>query len=192
LHRLKKGLRNIDKDYGKGESNMEKVHYLLTKAGPRLLDMLVDTASIDILVTAPGMLCKQLEFVTNLSVLEGCDADFYTEFANDIEATIFCGHQAPQAADVIVEAHRLGAELHIKLGAPSMYQSLLRLRTRSGRSFKISILASLGDTLIQPPENIMVGFYVVRASGHHEQHRSASKHLRDHAAMHHTTTGTTA
>ena len=161
---------------------MEKIHYLLTKAGPRLLDLIVDTAQIDILVTAPGMLFQQLEFVTNLGLFEGCDAGFYHALAQDLEATVFCGHQAPLAVDINVDAHRIGAELSIELGQPSMYQSLLRLRTRSGKTFKDSITASRATVT---DHHMMAGFYVVRATGNHEHHKSSVKHIRHHADMNH-------
>jgi len=157
---------------------MEKIHYLLTKAGPRLLDLMVDTAQIDILVTAPGMLFERLELVTNLGMLEGCDAGFYYELAKDLEATVFCAHKAPVQVEIAVDAHRLGAELSIELGEPSMYQSLLRLRTQSGKTFREVITASRA---VINNETMMAGFYVVRATGNHEHHKSASKHIRNHA-----------
>jgi len=162
---------------------MKKTHYLLTKAGPRLLDLMVDTAQIDILVTAPGMLFQRLELVTNLGLLEGCDAGFYHELAKDLDATVFCGHQAPIAVDITVNAHRVGAELSIELGEPSMYQSLLRLRTHSGKTFKEVISASRATLT---GHTMMAGFYVVRATGNHEHHKSSRKHIHNHADMQHT------
>jgi hypothetical protein len=161
---------------------MEKIHYLLTKAGPRLLDLMVDTAQIDILITAPGMLFQRLELVTNLGLLEGCDAGFYHELAKDLEATVFCSHQAPLSVDIAVDAHRIGAELTIGLGESSMYQSLLRLRTHSGKTFKEVITASRA---MLTDHAMMAGFYVVRATGNHEHHKSSRKHIRAHADMNH-------
>lgn len=161
---------------------MEKIQYLLTKAGPRLLNALVDSPEIDVLVTAPGMLFKRLEFVTNLNAFEGCDASFYTELAEDMEGTIFCGHQAPTKADIKVELHRIGAELTIELEPPTMYQSLLRLRTRTGRTFRETIMESRS---VATENDVIAVFYIVRAASHHEHHASAVKLIREQAQMNH-------
>lgn len=158
---------------------MAKISYLINKGGARLLDCLVDSDEIDILVTGPGMLFKQLELVTNLSAFEGCDAGFFIDVAKDIEATIYCGHQPPEIVDVNVESHRTGMELTINLGPPSMYQSLVKLCTRSGRTFRDLLIGARGNL----PE-MMAAFNVVRAGGHQEHHASAHKTIREHAQKH--------
>lgn len=163
---------------------MKRVEYLLTKAGPRLLDALVDSPEIEVLVTAPGMLFKRLEFVTNLDAFEGCDAGFYAELAEDMVGTIYCGHQAPIKADIRLEPHRIGVELTIELDPPTMYQSLLLLRTRSGRTFRETIMESRS---VANETDIIAVFYVVRAASHHEHHASATKQIREHAQLNHET-----
>jgi hypothetical protein len=151
---------------------MEKVHYLLTKAGPRLLNLMVDANQVDIIVTAPGMLCQRLEFVTNLGALDGCDAGFYTELSRHLYAHAYCGHTTPKQVDISVNTHRLGAELSIDLGEPNMYQSLLRLRTCSGRSFREVIQNSRS---LPSQTEMMAGLYVVKAEGHHEHYQAMPK-----------------
>ena len=160
---------------------MTTVHYHLTKAGPRLLDVLVDSPQIDCTVTGPGMLIQAFRLLTDRDALSGCDAQFYYSVANDLDGTSFCGHRAPSAVDVRVEPHRLGAELTIAVGPVSMYQALIRLRTVSGRTFRQLLLESIaGD----PPERMIAVLYAVRAGSHHELHTSAGAAIREHASGH--------
>jgi hypothetical protein len=161
---------------------METIKYLLSKAGPRLLNVMVDSPQIDIIVTAPGMLFQRLELVTNLGAFEGCDADFYSELASDMEGTIFCGHQAPIRTVISVQTHRVGTELTIDLDPLSMYQSLIRLRTRSGRSFNAVVNSSLGT---KTDLDVIAVFNAIRATGHHEHHPSAAKLIRENSPVSH-------
>ena len=158
---------------------MTTVQYHLTKAGPRLLDLMVDSPQIDCTVTGPGMLVRELRLLTDRDVLSGCDAQFYHSVANDLEGTSFCGHRSPSAVDVRVEAHRMGVELTIDVGPVSMYQTLIRLRTLSGRTFRELLLESIfGD----PPERMIAVLYAVRSISHHEHRASAAEAIRDHAS----------
>ncbi len=164
---------------------MATQEYLLTKGGPRLLDFLVDANEIDVLVTGPGMLFQRLELVTSGSALEGCDAGFFQEVAARIEGTVYCGHTPPEPAAIEVQPHRAGAELRIEFGPPSMYQSLLKLRTRSGRTFREVVEEARGDdpgNVPRPP--IMAALNVIRATTHHDHHASAKKAIHDQAAAH--------
>lgn len=160
---------------------MRTVQYHLTKAGPRLLDVMVDSPQIDCTVTGPGMLIQALKLLTDRDAVSGCDAQFYRSVANDLEGTSFCGHRAPSAVDVSVEPHRLGPELTIDVGPVSMYQALIRLRTVSGRTFRQLLLESIaGD----PPEGMIAVLYAIRASSHHDHHASAGAAIHKHASRH--------
>lgn len=156
---------------------MEKTSRLVSKAGPRLIDLLIDSTELDIVVTAPGMLVDRLEVLSNLDCFDGCDAGFYKILAERLEGTVYCGHTPPQKAEFELESHRMGMELSISLGEMSMYQSLLRLRTKCGNSIKAVILDVLGK---ESADGVMVVLNVVRASGNHEHHGSAHKAIKDH------------
>ena len=158
---------------------MQRVEYLLTKAGPRLIDCFVEADQIDILVTGPGMLFDRLDLLTNQSALNGCDASFYTKIAADLEGEIHCGLRPPSAVTISVEPHRVGLELSIRLGPTSMYQSLLWLRTRSGRTFRDLIETATAGRANVP---LIAVFHAVRSSSHHEHHASAHKAIRERAA----------
>ena len=151
---------------------MTTVRYHLTKAGPRLLDLLVDSPQIDCTVTGPGMLIQAFKLLTDRDVVSGCDAQFYHSVANDLEGTSFCGNRPPSAVAVRVERHRLGPELTIAVGPVSMYQALIRLRTVSGRTFRELVLESMAGA---PPEQMIAVLCAVRASSHHEHHASAMR-----------------
>lgn len=156
---------------------MTTIQYHLTKAGPRLLDVMVDSPQIDFTVTGPGMLVRALKLLTDRDAISGCDAQFYRTVADDLDATSFCGHREPSAVDVRVESHRLGAELTIDVGPVSMYQALIRLRTVSGRTFRQLLLESVA---CEPPREMIAVLYAVRATSHHEHHASASTVIRNH------------
>ena len=64
---------------------MTTVRYHLSKAGPRLLDLLVDVPQIDCTVTGPGMLIEAFQLLTNRDALTGCGAQFYQSVAEDLE-----------------------------------------------------------------------------------------------------------
>ena len=163
------------------ETRMTTIQYHLTKAGPRLLDVMVDSPQIDCTVTGPGMLIQALKLLTDRDALSGCDAEFYDSVAKDLDATYFCGHRPPSAMDVSVEPHRLGAELTIDVGPVSMYQTLIRLRTLSGRTFRQLLMESIAG---EAPEQMIAVLYAVRATSHHEHHASAAAAIREHASGH--------
>ena len=49
---------------------MRKVEYLLTRAGPRLLNTMIDFYEVDVLVTGSDILFQRFDFITNLSAFE--------------------------------------------------------------------------------------------------------------------------
>ena len=159
---------------------MTTVYYHLTKAGPRLLDLLVDAPQIDCTITGPGMLVEALQLFTDRDALTGCDAQFYQSVANDLEVTSFCGHREPREIKVRLEPHRLGPELTMFMAPVSMYQALIRLRTVSGRTFRQLLLDSANT---DPADPFIAVLHVVRATSHFEHHASAGTVIGKHAHL---------
>ena len=141
----------------------------------------MESSQIDCTITGPGMLIESFKLVTDRDALSGCDAQFYRSLADDLDVKIFCGHRKPSTINVRVEPHRLGPELTISVGPPSMYQSLVRLRTISGRTFRQLLLDSMGA---DSAERVIAVLYTVRAKSHEEHHASASKTIEEHATRH--------
>lgn len=148
---------------------------VLNKAGPRIIDFYLSDSHLKIIVNGPGMLYEKLELMTNKTVLEGASVDFYRKVAEGLRATIACPHEPKRVAQISVEPHRIGAELSIELGSPSMYQSLLEIRTVGGETFKELIDASLStdETPFSIRQPTIAALITVRATGHHEHHASA-------------------
>ena len=63
---------------------------VLTKAGPRLIDIYHDSPVRSILINGSGMLFEKLELLTNRSALEGGAVGFYEQVASGLTATIDC------------------------------------------------------------------------------------------------------
>jgi hypothetical protein len=137
----------------------------LFKGGPTLIDLLVDVNELRITVTGPRMLFERLELVTTLSALDGATVQRLQELASCLEGTIHCGLVGVQHAQIQVETLRSGGSLQIDLGPPSMYQSELVLRTRTGETFRALVERLLaGD----PSRPFLAGLHAVTASGHLE------------------------
>ena len=96
---------------------------VLTKSGPRLINLYLDEQELKIVVNGPGMLYSKLDFMINRSVVDGASYSFFQDIADGLEAIVDCPHSSIRRAEITVESHRLGAELSIDLGPPSMYQS---------------------------------------------------------------------
>ena len=155
---------------------------VLTKSGPRLIDLYRDENLLVVLVNGPGMLYSKLEFMTNRSVVDGASYSFFQKIAHGLEATVDCPHAPMRRAEITVESHRLGAELSINIGPPSMYQNELRIRTTSGITFRELIDQALrGQYCVYDNHTTLVAVLVaVRAKGHHEHHSSRQEsHERD-------------
>jgi len=137
----------------------------LFKGGPTLIDLLVDVTELRITVTGPRMLFERLELVTTLSALDGCTVQQLRELAGCLEGTIHCGLVGVQHAGIKVETLRSGGSLQIDLGPPSMYQSELVLRTRTGETFRALVQRLLAS---DPSRPFVAGLHAVTASGHLE------------------------
>lgn len=147
---------------------------VLTKAGPRLINLYIDEQELHILVNGPGMLYSSLQLMTNRSVVDGANFSFLQEISNGLEAIVDCPHSPVRRAPITVESHRLGAELSIDLGPPNMYQSELRLRTSGGGTFRQLIDEALRDhnSTHDGHEELVAVLVAVRATGHHEHYPS--------------------
>jgi hypothetical protein len=139
----------------------------LFKGGPTLLDLLVDVSELRITVTGPRMLFEKLTLVTTLSAFDGCTVGRMRELADSLEGTIHCGLVGVQRADITVTAVRSGGHLEIGLGPPSMYQSELVLRTRTGETFHRLLSRLLAGDASGP---FLAGLHPVTATGHLEHH----------------------
>ena len=158
---------------------------VLTKAGPRIIDIYRDVEELSIVVNGPGMLYEKLELLTNRSAFDGATVGFYKKLATGLEATVDCPHEPIRRAEISVVPHRVGAELSVDLGPVSMYQSELRIRTAEGCTFRELIDQALGaqnDHLSDDSELIAV-FVAVRATGHHEHHPSSHAKLSNNTKM---------
>lgn len=140
---------------------------LLFKGGPSLVDLLVEATELRIVVTGPRMLFERLRLVTTLTAFDGCTAQALGQLAGSLEGSIHCGLIGVQHAPITVESLRSGAALEIGLGPPSMYQSELILRTRTGETFQALIRRLLSRENSRP---FFVGLYPLTAEGHLEQH----------------------
>jgi hypothetical protein len=147
---------------------------VLTKAGPRLVDLYIDEEEISLVVNGPGMLFEKLELMTNRSAVEGATVAFYRTVADGLAATVDCPAEPLATAPITVEPHRLGAELSIGLGSMSMYQNEVRLRTTTGESFRALIDRALGERHpFRRDVATMAALVAHRATGHQEHHAHA-------------------
>ena len=137
----------------------------LFKGGPTLIDLLLDVTELRITVTGPRMLFDRLELVTTLSALDGCTVPRLRELAGSLEGTIHCGLVGVQHAQIRVETLRSGGSLQVDLGPPSMYQSELVLRTRTGETFRALVRRLLTS---DPTRPFVAGLHAVTAVGHLE------------------------
>ncbi len=140
---------------------------VLFKGGPSLIDLLIDVRELRVTVTGPRMLFERLELLTTLSALDGATVQRLGELADCLEGTIHCGLIGIERAEIEVVTLRSGGVLQVGLGPPSMYQSELVLRTRTGETFRALLgrLLSLG-----PPRPFFAGLHPVTATGHLEHH----------------------
>ena len=99
---------------------------VLTKSGPRIIDLYLEESELSIVINGPGMLYEKLELMTNRSAVTGATFEFFEQIARGFEAIVDCPHAPIRRTRVTVTSHRLGAELAIDLGPVSMYQSELR------------------------------------------------------------------
>jgi hypothetical protein len=140
----------------------------LFKGGPTLIDMLVDVKELRITVTGPRMLFDRLQLLTTLSAFDGCTVQRLQDLADSLEGTIHCGLVGILPAQIAVAAVRSGGILEIDLGPPSLYQSELVLRTRTGETFRVLIRRLLST---DPSRSFFAGLHAVTATGHLEHHR---------------------
>jgi hypothetical protein len=149
----------------------------LFKGGPTLIDLLIDAEELRIVVTGPGMLFERLQLLTTLSALDGCTVQSLRDLADLLEGTIHC-LVGVLPAQITVATLRSGGILQIDLGPPSLYQSELVLRTRSGETFRV-LLRRLLST--DPSRSFFAGLHAVTATGHLERHHSAATGLAGRA-----------
>jgi hypothetical protein len=140
---------------------------LLFKGGPTLIDLLIDVTEIRIAVTGPRMLFERLELLTTLSAFEGSTVQRLRELASCLEGTIHCGLIGIQPAEIAVATRRSGGVLQIGLGPPTMYQSELVLKTRTGETFRALLQRLLSS---DPSRPFFAGLHGVAATGHLEHH----------------------
>jgi hypothetical protein len=143
----------------------------LFKGGPTLLDLMVDVSELRITVNGPQMLFEKLTLVTTLSAFDGCTVKRMRELAGFLEGTIHCGLVGVQRAQITVQAVRSGGRLEVGLGPPSMYQSELVLRTRTGETFRALLSRLLADG---SPAPFFAGLHAVTATGHLEHHHAGT------------------
>jgi hypothetical protein len=143
----------------------------LFKGGPTLLDLMVDVSELRITVNGPQMLFEKLTLVTTLSAFDGCTVEHMRDLAACLEGTIHCGLVSVQRAQISVQAVRSGGHLEVGLGPPSMYQSELVLRTRTGESFRELLTRLLADGA---PAPFFAGLHAVTATGHLERHHAGN------------------
>jgi hypothetical protein len=146
----------------------------LFKGGPTLIDMLIDVDELQITVTGPRMLFERLELVTTLSAFDGCTVQRLRDLADSLEGTIHCGVVGILPARITVAAVRSGGILQIDLGPPSLYQSELRLRTRTGETFRVLIRRLLST---DPTHSFFAGLHAVTAAGHLEHHHGGGRRI---------------
>lgn len=145
----------------------------LFKGGPTLLDLLIDVGELRISVAGPRMLFEKLTLVTTLSAFNGCTVGRMRELADCLEGTVHCGLVGVQRADITVQAVRSGGHLEIGLGPPSLYQSELVLRTRTGETFRALLTRLLAADSSAP---FIAGLHPVTATGHLEHHFGPDPH----------------
>jgi hypothetical protein len=133
-------------------------------------------------VTGPRMLFEHLELVTTLSALDGCTVPRLQELAGCLEGTVHCGLVGVEHARIQVEKLRSGGSLQIGLGPPSMYQSELVLRTRTGETFRALLRRLLTS---DPSRSFMAGLHAVTATGHLEHGHSGNAGTGGHGGGHH-------
>jgi len=139
----------------------------LFKGGPTLIDLLIDVKELRITVTGPRMLFDSLQLLTTLSAVEGCTAQRLQDLADSLEGTIHCGLVGIVRAPITVAGLRSGGILQIDVGPPSLYQSELVLRTRTGETFRALIRRLLST---DPSRPFLAGLHGVTATGHLEHH----------------------
>jgi hypothetical protein len=139
----------------------------LYKSGPGLIDLLVDVAELRISVTGPRMLFERLELLTTLSAFDGCTVLRLRDLAASLEGTVHCGLVGIERATIEVATLRSGGVLRIGVGPPSMYQSDLILRTRTGETFRALVTRLLST---DPERSFFAGLHGVPATGHLEHH----------------------
>ena len=147
---------------------------VLTKSGPRIINLYVDEQEMHIVVNGPGMLYSSLDFMINRSLDGGASFSFFQEIAAGFEAIVDCPNAPVRRAPITVESHRLGAELRMSLGPPNMYQSEVRLRTSGGSTFRRLIDETLRDHrgAHDSEQGLVAVLVAVRATGHREHYAS--------------------
>ena len=156
---------------------------VLTKVGPRIIDIYRDVRELSIIVNGPGMLYEKLELMTNRSAINGATVGFYERVSTGLEATVDCPTGPIRRAEITVIPHRLGAELSIDLGPANMYQSELKIRTANGGTFRELIDQALGtqDDQFGVDSAVIAVLVAIRATGHHEHHTSTRAELDGNA-----------
>jgi len=172
-------------------ANPQAAVSLLFKGGPSLINLMIDVTELRIAVTGPKMLFDRLELVTTLSAFEGYTVAHLSELANALEGTVHCGLVGILPLKIEVKTHRAGGTLEIDLGPPTMYQSEVIVRTRTGETFR-----ELLTRVIGPPAGVSAyaGLHAVVAQTHlehshdapvHDRDAPVHDHARDGAAHHH-------
>lgn len=139
--------------------------YVIGKGGPFLLDLRLESPELRILVTGPKMLYEKLRLVTSLSLMDGCYFGALQKLADELEVEVYCGSVGIEPVHIEVVRHRAGAQIEIGMGPISMYQSELRVRTRSGRPLGQVIDELLTHRFVR---DYIVALEPIPATGHME------------------------
>ncbi len=139
--------------------------YVVGKGGASLLPLRLESPEVRILINGPGMLYESLRLVTSLGLFDGCHFSSLQRLAAELEAEVRCGAVGRQEVEIEVVSHRAGARLEFGLGPPSMYQSELVIRTRSGEPLGWVVDSALTHRYVS---DYIVALEPIPASGHME------------------------
>ncbi len=141
--------------------------YVLWKGGPLLLEARTKSSEIRFRVNGPGMLFASVRLVTTLDALDGATAGALSKLARELRCVSKCGLNGVTRIPVEVKESRIGAHLEFSLGPMSMYQSLVILSVKTGRSMKEAI-----DEAFGAKKRFSALFEPVAAEGHAEHDHS--------------------
>ena len=141
--------------------------YVLGQGGPSLLDMKVETPEIQIWVNPPGILYSSIRVLTSLNVMDGCDWDALSSFAQELEVVADCGYRRPEQLSIEITGNRLTPYLELDLGFMSMYLSIVRISTLSGQSIQSLIERSLNTNGISSYLVALAPVQSQQGGGHH-------------------------
>ena len=150
------------------------------KGSATFIDLRIPRPFVRVTVTGPGMLVDGLKLVTDLGVLEGHSHPALVELAGKLEATAHCGVTGPVPVPITVIVDRQGPALSVGVGPPSMYETVVELRT----NYEIDDPNAPNTTQPAPIEHALketiaggtgrgfvAGLVPIPAEGHPEDHR---------------------